>query len=80
MESRELWLRQPARASSPTPSPDITGFGQTDVPDVSVTESLRQLAGHYVNNPGLLVNAVRLEQGPSSRVRVVIVLEVANIP
>jgi hypothetical protein len=44
-----------------------------------VTESLRHLADRYVNHPESLFNAVRLEQAPSGRFLVVIMLETAHI-
>jgi hypothetical protein len=49
------------------------------VPDMSVTESLRRLAGRYIDNPESFVNAVRLEPGSSGRFLVVITLETADI-
>jgi len=44
-----------------------------------VTEGLRHLARRYVNNPESLVNAVRLEPGPSGRVQVMIMIEIAEV-
>jgi hypothetical protein len=46
---------------------------------MSVAENLRSLAERYVNNPEPLINAVRLEPGPSGRFLVVIMLEIADI-
>jgi len=46
---------------------------------MTVTESLRRLAGRYVDNPESLVNAVRLEPGSSGRFLVIIMLETADI-
>ena len=45
----------------------------------SVTESLRRLAGRYINDPESLVNAVRFEQASSGRFLVVIMLEIEYI-
>jgi hypothetical protein len=47
--------------------------------DISATETLRRLARQYVNNPESLVNAVRLEQGPSGRFMAVIILDITDI-
>ena len=47
--------------------------------DVSVPERLRRLAGHYVNNPESLINAVSVEAGPSGRFQVVITIEIDDI-
>ena len=55
------------------------GLDQAHVFGPAVTESLRRLAGRYVNNPGSLVNVVHLEPGASGRFQVVIILDVADI-
>jgi len=47
--------------------------------DLAVSESLRRLAGRYINNSETLVNTVRLEPSTSGRFRVVIVVEIADI-
>jgi hypothetical protein len=68
------------------PSQAQTGIGfRADQPDqhqvfnAPVTESLRYLAGNYVNNPESLVCGVQLEPTPSGRFRVVITLETGGI-
>lgn len=67
-------LRQAAGPFQAHPNMDID-----PVPDMSVTESLRRLAGRYIDNPESFVNAVRLEPGSSGRFLVVITLETADI-
>jgi len=57
----------------------IAGLSQPQVSNAPVTESLRRLAGRYVNDPESLVNAVHLEPGPSGRFRVVITLDIDGI-
>jgi len=47
--------------------------------DLAVSESLRRLAGRYIDNTETLVNTVRLEPSTSGRFRVVIVLEITDI-
>jgi len=46
---------------------------------MSVMESLRHVARHYVNHPESFVNTVRLEPGSARRFRVTITLEVTDI-
>ncbi|KAH9970925.1 hypothetical protein BJV74DRAFT_866294 [Russula compacta] len=52
---------------------------QTQVVGSSVTESLRRLAGSYVNHPESVVNAVRYEPGHSGRFQVIITMEIIDI-
>ena len=40
---------------------------------------LKNLAGHFLNNPGSLVNMLRIEPGPNGRFEVWIALELADI-
>jgi hypothetical protein len=40
---------------------------------------LRNLVGHFLNNPGTLVNMLRIEPGPGGRFEVWIALELAEI-
>ena len=40
---------------------------------------LRNLAGHFLNNPGTLINMLRIEPGPNGRFKVWIALELADI-
>ena len=40
---------------------------------------LRNLVGRFLNNPGTLVNMLRIEPGPDGRLEVRIVLELADI-
>jgi hypothetical protein len=51
---------------------------QTPVPEMSVTEDLRHLAGRYLDNPDSQVRLVRLEMVPSGQFQVVIILEMAG--
>jgi len=44
-----------------------------------VQDSLQRLAERYFNNPESLINAVHFEYGPSGRLQVVIMLEMADI-
>jgi hypothetical protein len=44
-----------------------------------VQDSLRRFAERYFNNPESLINAVHFEYGPSGRLQVVIMLEIADI-
>ncbi|KAH9970924.1 hypothetical protein BJV74DRAFT_866291 [Russula compacta] len=52
---------------------------QAQVVGSSVTESLRRLAGSYVNNPESVVNAVRYQPGPSGCFQVIITMEISDI-
>ena len=47
--------------------------------DVPVLDDLRRLAERYFNNPESLINAVHFEYGPSGRLQVIIMLEIADI-
>jgi hypothetical protein len=47
--------------------------------DMPVLDSLRRLAERYFNNPESLVNAIHFKYGPSGRLQVVVVLEIADI-
>ena len=67
---------------------EASGFPQTqasvrlDQPqalDRPVMESLRRLAGRYINNPESRVITVRLEPCPSGRFQVAIMVEIADI-
>jgi len=69
----------PHEAAGPLQVQSSAPRDQTQVFDMSVTDSLRHLAGRYVNNPQSLVNAIRLEPGPSGRFQVVIIVEIAGI-
>ena len=51
---------------------------QTPVPDMSVTEGLRHLAGQYLDSPESQVRLVRLEMVPSGQFQVVIILETGD--
>ena len=66
-------------AAGPFQAQTNVDIDQTLAPDMTVTESLRRLAGRYVDNPESLVNEVRLEPGPSGRFLVIIMLETADI-
>ena len=44
-----------------------------------VLDNLRRFAERYFNNPESLINAVHFENGPSGRLQVVILLEIADI-
>ena len=46
---------------------------------MSVSERLRRLARHHVNNPESFVNGVHLEPDPSSRFQVVITIKMTDI-
>ncbi|KAH9987757.1 hypothetical protein BJV74DRAFT_951599 [Russula compacta] len=52
---------------------------QPQVLDRPVTESLRHLAQRYINNPESRIITVRLEQGPSGRFQVAIMVERADL-
>jgi len=55
------------------------GLDRAQVLDMMpVTECFRSLARRFVNNPGSLVNAIRLEPAPSGRIQVVITIEIAE--
>jgi hypothetical protein len=41
--------------------------------------ALRNLAGRFLNNPGTLINMLRIEPGPGGRLEVWIALELADI-
>jgi hypothetical protein len=45
---------------------------------MSVTEGLRRRAERYINNPQSHVDAIRLEPSTSGRLRVTIMLEMAD--
>ncbi|KAH9965575.1 hypothetical protein BJV74DRAFT_296104 [Russula compacta] len=66
-------------APGPLQVQTTAALDEAQILGISVTESLRRLAGRYINSPESLVNAVRLEQGPSCRFSVVIMLEIADI-
>ena len=68
----------PHEAGGPIQVPTNVGPDQTQVVGLLVTESLRRLAGAYVNNPESLVKAVRLEPGASERFQVVITVEISD--
>jgi hypothetical protein len=70
---------RPYQAALPLQTPANIVVDHSQVFDISATESLRRLARQYVNNPESLVNAVRLEQGPSGRFMAVIILEITDI-
>ncbi len=55
------------------------GPDQAQVLDIPVSEHLRRLAGRYINNPESLVNGVHLESGPTSRLQIVITIEIGDI-
>jgi len=44
-----------------------------------LADGLRNLANRYINNPGTLVNMLRIEPRPGGRFEVWIVLEMADI-
>jgi len=46
--------------------------------DMPVLDSLRRFAERYFNNPESIINAVQFEYGPSGRLQVVIMLEIAD--
>ena len=48
-----------------------------DMPPVA--NGLRNLVGRFLNNPGTLVNMLRIEPGPNGRFEVWIALELADI-
>ena len=48
-----------------------------DIPPAA--NGLRNLAGHFLNNPGTLVNMLRIVPGPNGRLEVWIALELADI-
>jgi hypothetical protein len=47
--------------------------------DMPPANGLRNLAGHFLNNPDTLVNMLRIEPGPGGRFVVWIELELADI-
>jgi hypothetical protein len=67
------------QAAGPFQAQTNVDIDQTLDPDMTVTETLRRLAGRYLDNPESLVNAVRLEPGTSGRFLVIIMLETADI-
>ena len=48
-----------------------------DMPQAN--NSLRNLVGRFLNNPGTLVNMLRIEPGPNGRFEVWVALELADI-
>ena len=63
-------------------SPRAQSSAEVDQPQAlnrPVSESLRHLAGRYINNPESRVITVRLEPGPSYRIQIVIMVEIADI-
>ncbi|KAI9448602.1 hypothetical protein BJY52DRAFT_1228254 [Lactarius psammicola] len=58
--------------------PPNMGLPWTPTLDTSITESLRRLAGSYLNNPDAYVSRIRLEPGPSGQFQVIITLEMTN--
>jgi hypothetical protein len=58
--------------------PRVQPHPPVDVP-LAATAALRNLACRFVNNPGALVNALRIEPGPGGRLDVCITLELAAI-
>ncbi|KAI0299560.1 hypothetical protein BC826DRAFT_995258 [Russula brevipes] len=67
------------RAAGPPHAQTNVVLDQVQDLDLTVKESLMRLARRYVNSPESLVNAVRLEPGPSGRLQVVITLDIAEI-
>ncbi|KAH9043551.1 hypothetical protein EDB83DRAFT_2523853 [Lactarius deliciosus] len=66
------------------PVHERAGFPNMGLPraltlDASIAESLRLLAGRYLNNPDAHVSTIRLEPGLSGQFQVVITLEMANV-
>jgi hypothetical protein len=47
--------------------------------DMPVQDRLRRFIERYFNNPESLINAVHFDYGPSGRLQVVIMLEIADI-
>jgi len=64
------------------PAPAFVGEWphQVPIPDEPAAEALRRLVGRYLNQPGSQVDVVRMERGPAGGIRVVITLELADLP
>ena len=64
------------------PPEDFPGVWPHPAPRVDmppVANGLRNLLGRFLNNPGTLVNMLRIEPGPHGRFEVWIALELADI-
>ena len=70
-----------AHFPSADPPEVIPGVGPHPAPPMDVppaANGLRNLAGHFLNNPGTLINMLRIEPGPNGRFEVWIALELAD--
>jgi len=77
----EAYYAHLQEAHAPLQVQTSAGLNHAQVLDMMpVTECLRSLARRFVNNPGSLVNAIRLEPAPSGRIQVVITMEIAETP
>jgi hypothetical protein len=73
-------LREPGQVTAGTPQTLAAVQACQDLTTgISAAEDLRYLAHRYLNNPGSLVGAVRLEPGPFDRFQIVVVLEMDDL-
>ena len=88
--SSELWLQENQEnagcaplqeAATPSSFEIQTGAApdQAQVPEISIPERLRRLAGHYVNNPDSTVNGVHLESGLDGLFQVVVTVKIGDV-
>ena len=68
-------IPDPTQTTHPDPSTH-----QPHAPGQPVVEDLRRLASRYVRHPGSKVDMVRMEPGTAGRYKVVIVLEMSDLP
>ena len=70
--------RLPA-ADPPEAFPGILPYQAPPADMPPAANGLKNLAGRFLNNPGTLVNMLRIEPGPNGRFEVWIALELADI-
>lgn len=58
--------------------PSNTGLLQVPIIDASIATKRRHLVGRFLNNDNTYVSMIRLEPGPGSRFKVIIMLEISN--
>ncbi|KAI9449385.1 hypothetical protein BJY52DRAFT_1227802 [Lactarius psammicola] len=60
------------------PGPEALPY-HMPLPNAPLADGLRNLAGHYINNPGAHVNMIHIEPGPAGCFEVLIMLEMVDI-
>ena len=66
-------------ADPPEAFPGVRLYPAPPVDNPPAVDGLRNLARHFLNNPGTLVNMLRIVPGPGGRFEVWIALELADI-